>query len=238
MFNSLSIKEKKIINFIKKFDTPTIANSLEIIDPTLRNKGFTQKTMHCANPKLKPIVGFAKTAIITSRKKKNTNISKNREIYYEYMFKGKDPKICIIEDRDKSNTIGAWWGEVNSSIHSQFGFEGAITNGAMRDLDVIKKNFQILAGEIRPGHGYIQIHKINCAVNIFNMEVAPNDLIYADRHGAVVIKRQNLQKLPEAIKKLLAKENIILNFLKKNKKFSIKQFKYEYKKFMGKNNKL
>ena len=190
--------------------------------------------MYCANIKLKPIVGFAKTAIITSRKKMNTNISKNREIYYEYMFTGKDPKICIIEDRDKSNTIGAWWGEVNSSIHSQFGFEGAITNGAMRDLDVIKKNFQILAGEIRPGHGYIQIHKINCVVNIFSMEVAPNDLIHADRHGAVVIKRQNLQKLPEAINKLLAKENIVLNFLKKNKEFSIKQFKYEYKKFMGK----
>ena len=69
------------------------------------------------------------------------------------------------------------------------------------------------------------------------MEVAPNDLIHADRHGAVVIKRQNLQKLPEAIKKLIAKENIILNFLKKNKKFSIKQFKYKYKKFMGGNNK-
>ena len=234
MFKSLSVKEKKIINFIKKFDTPTIANSLEIIDHTLRDKGFTQKTMYCANIKLKPIVGFAKTAIITSRKKMNTNIGKNRELYYEYMFAGKDPKICIIEDRDKSNTIGAWWGEVNSSIHSQFGFEGAITNGAMRDLDVIKKNFQILAGEIRPGHGYIQVHKINCAVKIFNMKVLPNDLIHADRHGAVVIKRKNLQKLPEAINKLIAKENIVLNFLKKNKKFSIKQFKHEYKKFMEK----
>ena len=234
MFNSLSIKEKKIINFIKKFDTPTIANSLEIIDPTLRNKGFTQKTMHCANPKLKPIVGFAKTAIITSRKKKNTNINNNREIYYEYMFKGNDPKICIIEDKDNINTIGAWWGEVNSQIHSLFGFEGAVTNGAMRDLDMIKKNFQILAGEIRPGHGYIQIKKVNCTVNIFNMKVLPNDLIHADRHGAVVIKRINLQKLPEAIKKLLKKEKIIFNFFKKNKDFSIKQFKNEYKKFMGK----
>ena len=55
MFKPLSAKEKKIINFIKKFDTPTIANSLEIIDHTLRDKGFTQKTMYCANIKLKPI---------------------------------------------------------------------------------------------------------------------------------------------------------------------------------------
>ena len=66
------------------------------------------------------------------------------------------------------------------------------------------------------------------------MKVLPNDLIHADRHGAVVIKRKNLQKLPDAINKLIAKENIVLNFLKKNKKFSIKQFKHEYKKFMEK----
>ena len=83
MPSHLSIKEKNIIKFIKKFDTPTIANSLEIINPTLRGRGFTQKTMLCSNPKLKPIVGFAKTAVITSRKKKNTDINKNREAYYE-----------------------------------------------------------------------------------------------------------------------------------------------------------
>ena len=36
MPSHLSIKEKNIIKFIKKFDTPTIANSLEIINPNLR----------------------------------------------------------------------------------------------------------------------------------------------------------------------------------------------------------
>ena len=33
---------------------------------------------------------------------------------------------------------------------------------------------------------------------------------------------------------LSIKEKIIFDFFKKNKDFSIKQFKYEYKKFMGK----
>jgi len=160
----LSKFEKKVINHIRNYDSPTISNSLELIDSSLRSKGHTQKTMHCLNPSLKPIIGFAKTAIITSRKKKNTNIIKNRDKYYEYMFDGNFPKICVIEDKDKTNTIGAWWGELNASIHSKFGFEGAITNGAMRDLQQINKNFQILSGEIRVGHGYNQIHKINCNV--------------------------------------------------------------------------
>ena len=150
----LTKTENKIIEYIRNYDTPTISNSLELLDSSLRSKGHTQKTMHCLNPKLKPIIGFAKTAIITSTKKKNTNIIKNRDKYYEYMFDGKFPKICVIEDKDKSNTIGAWWGELNASIHLNFGFKGAITNGAMRDLQEIDKKFQILSGEIRVGHGY------------------------------------------------------------------------------------
>ena len=230
----LSQTEKKIIKHIKNFDTPTISNSLELIDSSLRSKGHTQKTMHCLNPKLKPIVGFAKTAIITSRKKKSTNIIQNRDKYYEYMFDGSYPKICVIEDKDNKNTIGAWWGELNAKIHSNFGFEGAITNGAMRDLQEIDKTFQILSGEIRVGHGYNQIHKLNCKVNIFNMVVQPNDIIHADLHGAVNINRNYLKELPSAIKKMVNKEKIIISFLKKNKKFSKKQFIDKYKKFLNK----
>ena len=149
------------------------------------------------------------------------------------MFEGNYPKICVIEDKDKTNTIGAWWGELNASIHLNFGFVGAITNGAMRDLQEINRKFQILSGEIRVGHGYNQIHKINCNVNIFNMKVRPDDLIHADIHGAVIIKRDFLIELPLAIKKMIKKEKIIFDFFRKNKKFSKKQFLNKYKKFIN-----
>ena len=234
MLAPLTSLEKKIFKQIKNFDTPSISNALELIDPALRSKGHTQKTMHCSNPLLKPIVGFAKTAVITSRKKRNTNIIKNRDKYYEYMYDGDYPKICVIEDRDKHNTIGAWWGELNVSIHSNFGFVGAITNGAVRDLQTLDQKFQILSGEIRVGHGYNQIHKIKCKVNIFNMDVYPDDIIHADLHGAVIIKRDYLKELPSALEKMIKKERTIIDFMKKNKTFSKKQFLNKYKKFLQK----
>ena len=46
--------KNKIIEYIRNYDTPTISNSLELLDSSLRSKGHTQKTMHCLNPKLKP----------------------------------------------------------------------------------------------------------------------------------------------------------------------------------------
>ena len=234
MLAPLTSLEKKIFKQIENFDTPSISNALELIDPALRSKGHTQKTMHCSNPSLKPIVGFAKTAVITSRKKKNTNIIKNRDKYYEYMYDGNYPKICVIEDKDRHNTIGAWWGELNVSIHSNFGFLGAVTNGAVRDLQSLDKQFQILSGEIRVGHGYNQIHEIECKVNIFNMIVHPNDIIHADLHGAVVVKREYLKELPTALKKMVNKEKTLINFMKKNKRFSKKQFTKQYKNFLQK----
>ena len=50
----LTKTENKIIEYIRNYDTPTISNSLELLDSSLRSKGHTQKTMHCLNPKLKP----------------------------------------------------------------------------------------------------------------------------------------------------------------------------------------
>ena len=141
MLAPLNSLEKKIFKQIKNFDTPSISNALELIDPALRSKGHTQKTMHCSNPLLKPIVGFAKTAVITSRKKRNTNIIKNRDKYYEYMYDGDYPKICVVEDRDKHNTIGAWWGELNVSIHSNFGFVGAIKKNQKKSRSARKASF-------------------------------------------------------------------------------------------------
>ena len=65
------------------------------------------------------------------------------------------------------------------------------------------------------------------------MKVKPNDLIHADFHGAVIIKREYLKELPNLIKRMINKEKIIFNFLKKNKNFSKKQFVLKYKEFLN-----
>ena len=43
MLAPLTSLEKKIFKQIKNFDTPSISNALELIDPALRSKGHTQK---------------------------------------------------------------------------------------------------------------------------------------------------------------------------------------------------
>jgi regulator of RNase E activity RraA len=62
--------------------------------------------------------------------------------YYEYLAQSPHPAIAVVEDIDSLPGLGAFWGEVNTTVHWGLGCHGAITNGSMRDLDAMCPQFQ------------------------------------------------------------------------------------------------
>ena len=96
-----------------------------------------------------------------------------------------------------------------------------IIYNAMRDLDELSPGFQVLAGKIGPSHAFVCVRETGIEVNIFGINVRHNDLIHADRHGAVVIPNELAEKLPKAIDLLLKREKIILDACKR------KDFEFE-----------
>ena len=50
----------------------------------------------------------------------------------------------------------------------------------------------------------------NAQVNVYGMSVRHNDIVHADRHGAVVVPADALAKLPEAVDLLTRREAVIL----------------------------
>lgn len=73
------------------------------------------------------------------------------------------------------------------AVHKGLGMKGAATNGVMRDLDVIDDGFPILAGSIGPSHGFVHVPDLGCQFSVKGMQVDEDDLLHADRHGAIVI---------------------------------------------------
>ncbi len=55
---------KDLIEELGEIDTPTICNSLELVDPALRLAGFSRRPLICPFPTMRPVVGYARTAII------------------------------------------------------------------------------------------------------------------------------------------------------------------------------
>ena len=207
---------QNLLETLRKYDTPTIVNSLELLDSKFRTSGFTTEQLVCADTSLPPIVGYARTATISASNEIDQQIKRERSLaYYEYVSSGTGPWVSVIQDIDQNPGFGAFWGEVNSNIHKALGVTGVLTNGSVRDLDVLSEGFQVLAGKIGPAHAYVRIEETGIPVSIFGMEVKHNDLLHADRHGAVVIPAELSEKLPGAIDLMISREKVILDACKR-----------------------
>lgn len=198
------------------FDTPTICNALEIAAPERpRSIGYTRETLISADPTLPPMIGYARTAIIRAVAGLSADEKRRRSLaYYEYTAQGPGPTIVVVQDVDAQPGAAAWWGEVHTALHQNLGSLGAITNGAIRDLNQCAEGFHLLGGSISPSHSYVHVVDVGCEVDIFGMVVEHGSLIHADRHGAVVIPLERAPLLPAAIETITQREAVILDAIK------------------------
>ena len=205
----------EILDALKSYDTPTICNALEIVAPERRAIGFTVEPLVCARPNLPPIVGYARTATIRARQPTTLNSAAMKDLrlsYYEYIASGPMPAIPVIQDLDApTQGYGAFWGEVQSNVHKGLGCPGGITDGSIRDLDMLAPGFQLLAGRIGPSHAHVHLVGHGQTVNVAGMVVASGDLVHADSHGAVVIPLKLAAEVPPACELLGRKEAVILD---------------------------
>jgi regulator of RNase E activity RraA len=201
------------LELLRKWDTPTICNALEVVVPERRATGFTTQALTCLNPKLPPMVGYARTATIratTPPAESADTLKSRRADYYAYVADSTHKTIAVIEDLDAAPGFGAFWGEVNTAVHRGLGCAGAITNGSMRDLDDCAPGFQLLAGKVGPSHAHVHVVDFGSPVTIFGMRVLNDDIVHADQHGAVLIPAKAVKELPAAVELLTRREAVIL----------------------------
>ena len=105
----------------------------------------------------------------------------------------------MIEETDFPECVGAFWGEINTTVHKGFGLAGALTNEVMRDLGALPDGIPVLAGSIGPSHGFVHVVDIGQPVDVFGQTVRDDDLVQADRHRALVIPPEALDGLAAAI---------------------------------------
>jgi regulator of RNase E activity RraA len=200
---------------LTRFDTPTICNALELVAPERRALGFNRKPLAAPFPGAKPVVGYARTVMIRSREPAQRNKDEARKArldYYDYIGRTPRPSICVMQDVDGPDLgLGCFWGEVQSNVHKALGCAGVVTDGAVRDIDAWAEGFFVLAGAVMPSHAHVDIVAIGLTVSVAGMVVSSDDVIHADRHGAVVIPREAAAKLPAAAELLARREKVVLD---------------------------
>ncbi|MFD2191274.1 RraA family protein [Pistricoccus aurantiacus] len=203
----------ELLNELRRFDTPTIANALDLVRGTRSGEGFSRRPLVAANPGAAPLVGYARCARIralTPPDEDAATIRERRLAYYRYVADSPADSLMVIEDEDGEEAVGAYWGEINTCLHKRLGVGGVLTNGVIRDLDDLEPGFTVLGGRVGPSHAYVRVTAVDVPVEVFGLAIVPGELIHADRHGAVRLTPEEAVALPEAITRIVDAERELL----------------------------
>ena len=195
---------------LRRFNSPTISNAIEIFNVRPRHLGFLPHTIRCLFPDMPAIVGYA----VTSQTKANFSPDQEPDLtadYLRYVAASPGPKIAVGQDLDDPPGLGAQFGEVNATIHKRLGCIGHITDGCPRDLDEVHPmGFQFFGLNPCVSHAYVRLAGFGKPVKIAGVEILPGDLLHADKHGVCIIPMEIAPKLADACREVERLEKPLL----------------------------
>lgn len=180
--------------YLKRWDSPTIANALERAKVRPQTTGFMEPSIRCVFPDFPVMMGYAVTATIRAREPAKASYVDRFE-YYDYIQSIPAPRVMVIHDEDAPKPIGSFWGEVNGNVHRALGCVGVVTDGGVRDLGPVRAlKFHYFAAEIVVSHAYVHLVDFGKPVTVGGLTVKPGDLLYGDEHGVIEIPHAMAKK--------------------------------------------
>jgi len=205
----------EVIEALRRFDSPTISNAIELFGVRPRNRGYVDSTIRALFPEMPPVVGFASTATFRASKPGEEGKQVSLQAQVEALLTLPAPRIVVFEDLD-SPPAAATFGEVMCSVYKRFGCIGLITSGAGRDLDQVRTlGFAAFSSSVCVSHGYAHFEALHVPVRVGGLTIRPGDLIHADVNGIVVIPADIAKEVAELCPAYVDSERIILDYLKR-----------------------
>jgi 4-hydroxy-4-methyl-2-oxoglutarate aldolase len=220
------------IEDLRQFTTPTVANALELLGSWDRFSGIMAPRIRALFPEMKPIVGYACTSLLSTRKPAQGKLYADWPDYWRYVTSIPEPRISIGQDIDPAPSAGSIWGEVQANIHQALGCVGAVVEGAMRDLEEMRAlQFPCFARDVVISHGFAHFIDFGNPVEVGGVVVRSGDLIHADRHGVMVIPDEAAPHLAELCRKIVDAETRLLAVVKDRKNFSVDRLTQAFSQF-------
>jgi len=200
---------------LKKFDTPTICNIIEIFDVRPRHTGYMDARIVAAFPEMPPLVSFAATATFRASAPPRagdaySSIDKQVERFAELS----GPAVVVFQDVD-SPSVAATFGEIMCTTYHAFGAQGLITSGTGRDLDQVRKiGFPVFTNGACCSHGYVHIPQIHIPVHVGGIAIFPDDLLHGDCNGVTTIPKEIAAEIADVGDAYIAAEMLIIDAMR------------------------
>ncbi len=203
------------LELLRKYDTPTICNVVELFDLRPRTAGYLDARIRACYPHLPPMVGYATTATFRSAAPpRSGNVYSGLAEQVASFRDLPGPVVVVFQDLD-SPVASATFGEVMCTTYQAFGAAGLITSGAARDLDQVRPlTFPCFADGTICADGYCQIVQINVPVHVGGVLVGPGDLLHGDCNGVTTVPNAIAGAVARACPEYMAAEAVVLDYLK------------------------
>ena len=218
------------IETLRRISSPTISNAVELFNIRPRTQGYSNSSIRCLFPELGTMVGYSTTATVSADEPSRVDLAGE---YWESVLRIPPPRIAVLRDLNNP-PVGAFWGEVNASIHKALGCVGTVIEGGVRDLDEVKAlGFHYFASHVIVSHGYVHIEDFGKPVSVEGLMVKPGDLLHADKHGVVTIPAEIAKRVVAAARVIELHEREIIEYCKSTN-FTLEKLKQLRKEFREK----
>ena len=207
--------DPKYIEILKKHDSPTVCNVIELFGIRPHTEGFLHHSIRALFPELPPMVGYAVTRKFTSAKEPAGGKVEYDDIgkQVEALLSVPAPRVVVFQDVDKE-PLGASFGEIVASTYMAFGCVGIITSGGARDTVAIrKKRLPLFARSQNVSHGYPRGVAINVPIEVGGVTIKPGDLLHGDADGITTIPINLAPEIALICEQFVAKEREWLDYV-------------------------
>lgn len=204
----------KHLDFLKSVDSPTIANAIEPFKVRDRTEGFIGGEVRSLFPDLPPMVGTALTVRMTNR----PGPVSPREPWwnmFEALSEIPAPSVLVVQDISGHASRVALAGEVMATLAQRLGAAGMVTDGGLRDVHEVRAlGFGYFAKYLVVSHANFDIVDIGNPITLDGQVVRTGDILHGDANGIVIVPREVLDGLPEAVEEVRTRERATMDFIK------------------------
>jgi 4-hydroxy-4-methyl-2-oxoglutarate aldolase len=207
-----TILTTELFNQLRQLDACTLANTIETFQERLRNEGFVNSTVRCLFPQLPPMLGYAATIKIRgSAPPMAISGYVDRTDWWEYVQALPAPRVFVVQDVADRVGLGSLLGAVQYNLLRALDCVGAITNGAVRNLQAAEElGFQLFSGNVSVSHAYVHIVEFGTPVEVGGLKIKSGDLLHGDLHGVQTIPLDIAAQIPPVAAQIAAKEKSLI----------------------------
>jgi regulator of RNase E activity RraA len=217
---------KETLEELRRLSTPTVSNAVELFNLRSRNEGFMSPEIRCLFPELGVMVGHAVTARYAAQEEPAKPGS--RYDFWKYIMEFPEPRVVVMEDLDEPAGVGAYFGEVQTTIHKRLGCAGVVTNGHVRDLDeVLSMGFHYFAAGVCVSHAYVHLVDFGTPVSIGGLTVHSGEILHGDKHGVMIVPAEAAKGVASAAARVAERERRIMDCCRAPD-FSLEKLKQTY----------